>query len=123
MSKILIVEDDEFLRGLLAKKLKEDGHEVEQAESGERGVEVVGDYKPELILLDLLLPGMHGFEVLRWIKEQEGELSSVPVIILSNLGNEDDIEKGHSLGADDFLVKAKFTPQEITEKVRKYTGS
>ncbi|MGM0482771.1 MAG: response regulator transcription factor [Patescibacteria group bacterium] len=121
MAKILIIEDDEFLRGLLAKKLSEDGHEVEQAETGERGVELIPEYKPGLILLDLLLPSMHGFEVLTWLREKSGDTSDTPVIILSNLGNEDDIEKGYELGANDFLVKAKFTPQEITEKVRKFT--
>ena len=121
MARILIVEDDEFLRGLLARKLKEDKHEVEQAETGEVGVKKIPEYKPDLILLDLLLPGIHGFEVLSWIRDQTGEISDTPVIVLSNLGSEEDIEKGHDLGANDFLVKAKFTPKEITEKIRKFT--
>ena len=121
MAKILIIEDDEFLRNLLAKKLSEDKHEVEQADTGESGVKMIPDSKPELILLDLLLPGMHGFDVLSWVRGQIGEISETPVIILSNLGSEEDINKGHNLGANDFLVKAKCTPTEVTEKIRKFT--
>ncbi len=122
MGKILIIEDDDFLRGLLVKKLTEDGHVTEEAEDGEKGLNSLSESKPDLVLLDLLLPGIHGFEVLSWLKQEE-DLSDVPVIILSNLGSEKDIEKGYSLGAEDYLVKSKFTPQEITEKVRKFTDS
>ena len=122
MAKILIVEDDDFLRNLLSKKLKEDGHEVEQAESGEKGVDMLPKVKPDLLVLDLLLPSLHGLEVLSWLKEQEGDLADIPVIVLSNLGNEEDIEKAYEIGAKDFLVKAKFTPQEIVDKVRAITG-
>ena len=121
MAKILIIEDDEFLRKLLSKKLQENKHEVEQAETGERGVKLISEFKPELILLDLLLPGMHGFEVLSWLREQNNGISGTPVIILSNLGSEEDIEKGYDLGANDFLVKAKFTPKEITDKIKRFT--
>lgn len=122
MAKILIVEDDDFLRNLLTKKLKAEGHEVEQAESGEKGIEIIPQFQPDLILQDLLLPGMHGFEVISWIRRQKEDFSKTPIIILSNLGDEEDIEKGHKLGANDFLVKAKFTPQEITEKVKTATS-
>ncbi len=118
MSKIFIVEDDDFLRGLLSKKLKEDGHEVEQAENGEKAKELLSKSTPDLLVLDLLLPGLHGLEVLSWLREQEGGLESIPVIILSNLGDEEDIEKAYEIGTTDFLVKAKYTPQEIVEKVR-----
>ena len=122
MARILIVEDDDFLRTLLAQKLERNDHEVEQAETGERALKIIPEYKPELVLLDLLLPpGMHGFEVLTWIKKQSAPLSNTPVIILSNLGSKEDIDKGTSLGADDFLVKAKFTPQEIIEKIKTFT--
>ena len=120
MSKILIVEDDHFLRNLLVKKLSENGYEVEQADTGEKGVEIVPEAKPDLIVLDLLLPGMHGFDVLAWLKKQDKEIADIPVIILSNLGSEEDIDKGNKLGATDFLIKAKFTPQEILEKVSSF---
>lgn len=121
MTRILLVEDDEFLRTLLAQRLEKNNHEVKQAETGEKAVKMIAEYKPELVLLDLLLPGMHGFEVLTWIKKQREPLSKTPVIILSNLGAKEDIEKGINLGADDFLVKAKFTPQEIIEKIKTAT--
>lgn len=121
MAKILIIEDDEFLRGLLAKRLSQNKHEVKEAENGERGVKIISDFRPDLILLDLLLPGMHGFDVLSWIRGQVNDMSETPVVILSNLGSEEDIEKGNALGANDFLVKAKFTPKEITEKIKRFT--
>ena len=115
--KILIVEDDEFLRSLLAEKLRGSQYEVAEAETGERAMEIISDFDPDLILLDLLLPGIHGFEVLEWVKGQPEPLSATPVIILSNLGNRDDINKGFDLGAKDYLVKAKFTINEIGEKI------
>ncbi len=122
MAKILIVEDDEFLRTLLADKLTGSGHEVESAETGERALEILAGFQPDLVLLDLILPGMSGFDVLGWIKSQSEPLSQTPVIILSNLGSGEDIKKGKELGAKDFLVKAKFTPNEISEKVKLVTA-
>ena len=122
MAKILIVEDDEFLRTLLADKLTGSGNEVEQAETGERALEILAGFQPDLVLLDLILPGMSGFDVLGWIKSQSEPLSQTPVIILSNLGSGEDIKKGKELGAKDFLVKAKFTPNEISEKVKLVTA-
>lgn len=122
MAKILIIEDDDFLRNLLSNKLKEAGYEVEQAASGEKGMEIIPVIKLDLLILDLLLPTLHGLEVLSWLKDQEGVVADIPVIVLSNLGNEEDIEKAYEIGAKDFLVKAKFTPQEIVDKVRAMIG-
>jgi DNA-binding response OmpR family regulator len=115
--KILIIEDDKFLRELIAKKLNEEGFGVDEAVDGEEGLRKSKEGKPNLILLDLILPGIDGFEVLAKIK-QDPEIKSIPVIILSNLGQKEDIEKGLKLGAFDYLVKAHFTPGEIIEKVR-----
>ncbi|MCK4520784.1 response regulator [Candidatus Parcubacteria bacterium] len=116
--KILIVEDDKFLRELIVKKLIDDGYEAPAAIDGEEGVKKIKEEKPDLVLLDLILPGIDGFEVLSRIKK-DSELSQIPVIILSNLGQKEDIEKGLQLGAIDFLIKAHFTPNEIIEKVKK----
>jgi DNA-binding response OmpR family regulator len=115
--KILIIEDDKFLRELIAKKLTEEGFVVEEAMDGEEGLRKSKEVKPNLVLLDLILPGIDGFEVLAKIK-QDPETKSIPVIILSNLGQREDIERGIKLGAFDYLVKAHFTPGEIIEKVR-----
>ena len=114
---ILVIEDDKFLRELLTHKLVRLGYNILKAVDGEKGVQKAVEGNPDLILLDLILPGIDGFEVLRRIKEN-AESSSIPVIILSNLGQEEDLEKGLKLGAIDYLVKAHFTPNEIAEKIK-----
>lgn len=115
--KILIIEDDKFLRELIARKLTDENYEIEEAIDGEEGMKKVKTAKADLILLDLILPGIDGFEVLAKIKE-DPSLASIPVIILSNLGQREDVERGLKLGAVDYLVKAHFTPNEIIEKVK-----
>ena len=117
MEKILLIEDDKFLRELIIQKLGKEGYDVVEAAEGEAGVVKIAEEKPDLVLLDLILPGIDGFEVLRRIKENV-EIASVPVIILSNLGQRDDVEKGMELGAVDYLIKAHFTPGEIVEKIK-----
>ncbi len=119
--KLLIVEDDQFLRELICKKIKEQGYEVTEASDGEQGIKQIKEIKPDLVLLDLMLPGMDGFNVLEQAKK-DPETSSIPIIILSNLGQKEDIDKGMSLGAEDFLVKAHFTPGDIIEKVKIILG-
>jgi len=113
---ILIIEDDKFLRELIAKKLTDAGYGPSEAADGEEGLKKIKEEKPDLVLLDLILPGIDGFEVLSRTKE-DPVLASIPVIILSNLGQKDDVEKGLKLGAIDYLIKAHFTPNEIIEKI------
>jgi DNA-binding response OmpR family regulator len=115
--KILLVEDDKFLRELMSKKLLSLDFEVSTASDGEEGLEKIKAEKPEVVLLDLILPGINGFEVLEKAKK-DPETANIPVIILSNLGQSEDIERGLKLGAKDFLVKAHFTPQEIVNKLK-----
>ncbi len=115
--KILIVEDDKFLRELVARKLSSEGFEIFEAVDGEEGIKKTKEEKPDLVLLDLILPGIDGFEVLSKIKEDQ-ELSSIPVIVLSNLGQREEVERGMKLGAADYLIKAHFTPGEIIEKIK-----
>jgi len=115
--KILVVEDDKFLRDLISQKLTKEGYEVDEAIDGEEGVKMLKEIKPDLVLLDLILPGIDGFEVLVKMKE-DSSISSTPVIILSNLGQKEDVEKGLKLGAVDYLIKAHFTPGEIIDKIR-----
>ena len=115
--KILIIEDDKFLRELIARKLTNEDYEVSEAVDGEEGLKKIKDEKPDLILLDLILPGIDGFEVLAKMKEDQS-LSQIPVVILSNLGQRDEVEKGLNLGAVDFLIKAHFTPGEVIERIK-----
>ncbi len=115
--KILLIEDDKFLRELMNKKLLLMGYDVVSAADGESGLVMIKESKPDVVLLDLILPGINGFEVLEKAKK-DPETANIPVIILSNLGQSEDIEKGLKLGAKDFLVKAHFTPQEIINKLK-----
>lgn len=115
--KILVVEDDRFLRELITRKLASEGYDVSEGIDGEEGLKKVKEVKPDLVLLDLILPGIDGFEVLSKIKE-DANISATPVIILSNLGQREEVERGIKLGAIDYLIKAHFTPGEIIEKVK-----
>ena len=115
--KVLIVEDDKFLRELISRKLKEEGFDIVEAIDGEEGIKKLKEENPDLVLLDLILPGIDGFEVLSKAKE-DSKTSSIPIIILSNLGQREEVEKGLKLGAIDYLIKAHFTPGEIIEKIK-----
>ena len=115
---ILLVEDDKFLRELLAGKLEREGYTVLGAFDGEEAMQHIKTSRPHLILLDLVLPGMDGFEILTTLK-QGTETANIPVIVLSNLGSREDIDKAMNLGARDFMVKAHHTPQEILEAIKK----
>jgi len=114
---ILLIEDDKFLRELISRKLTGEGFEVLEAVDGEAGIKKIKEEKPDLVLLDLILPGIDGFEVLAKLKE-DPKISSIPVIILSNLDQREEMEKGLKLGAIDYLIKAHFTPGEIIEKIK-----
>ncbi|MGM0439027.1 MAG: response regulator [Patescibacteria group bacterium] len=117
MSKILVVEDDKFLREMITRKLDKEGYDVSQAVDGEEGLEKIREIKPDLILLDLIMPGVGGFEVLEEAKD-DTEIQDIPIVILSNLGQKSEVERGLDLGAEDFLIKAHFTPKEIIKKVK-----
>ena len=114
---ILIIEDDKFLRELIVKKLIKEGYKISEAVDGEEGTKKVKEEKPDLVLLDLILPGIDGFEVLARIKE-DPSLSSMPVMVISNLGQKEDVEKALKMGAVDYLIKAHHTPPEIIEKIK-----
>jgi DNA-binding response OmpR family regulator len=114
---ILLIEDDKFLRELMSQKLAKEGYTVIEAVDGEDGLKKSKENKAGLVLLDLILPGIDGFEVLTRMKA-DPEINQVPVIILSNLGQREDVERGMTLGASDYLIKAHFTPGEIIEKIK-----
>ena len=117
MKNILIIEDDAFLRDLISKKLSSVDFSISEAIDGESGLKKAKEESPDLILLDLLLPAMDGFEVLSTLKNDK-KTSAIPIIILSNLGQKEDLDKGMGLGAADYLIKAQFTPEEIVAKVK-----
>lgn len=112
---ILLVEDDTFLIDILVQKFKSDGYSVIHAGDGETALKKVHENNPDLIFLDIILPGMNGFEVLKKLKDDD-TIGNIPVAFLSNLGQKEDIEKGKRLGAVDFIVKANHSLDEIVDK-------
>ena len=115
--KILVVEDDKFLRDLLVHRLEEENFEVLVSIEGQDALKKIRDEMAQIILLDLILPGLDGFEVLKQMK-QDSAINKIPVVILSNLGQREEVEKGIGLGAVDYLIKAHFTPGEIISKIK-----
>ena len=115
--KILIIEDDPFLSSIIGVRLEKEGYTVAVATDGEAALVSVEKELPDLILLDIVLPGMSGFDVLKTIKAS-AHSRDVSVMMFSNLGQEHEIEESKKLGADEFLVKAKFTPFEILAKIQ-----
>ncbi len=116
MKKILIIEDDNFLQGLEAGKLKKSGYDVTTAKDGEEGMQKIYEPSIDLILLDIILPKFDGFEILKKVKETE-TLRKIPVIVFSNLSEEKDIKKAKELGAVDFMVKSNFTLDELVAHI------
>lgn len=115
--KILVVEDDKFLRDLIVQKLKRENFITYEAVDGEEGIKFAKEKHPDLILLDLILPSIDGFGVLSALKNSI-DTSSIPIIVLSNLGQKEDMDKAISGGAEAFMVKAHFTPGEIIAKIK-----
>jgi len=116
--KILIIEDDQRINKVYTAKLLIEGIEVSTALDGEEGLRRIYDEKPDLILLDLMLPKKSGFEILKEIKKDE-KIKDIPVLILSNLAQEKEIEEGLALGAQDYLVKTNYSIQQVMEKIKK----
>jgi DNA-binding response OmpR family regulator len=115
--KILIIEDDASFRRVYRDMLETAGYHVLVAENGELGWDLAKAEKPDLIMLDLVLPGLHGFEILKYVRA-DAETKNIPVLITTALGEQDDIRKGLDLGASDYMVKGFFTPREILGKIR-----
>lgn len=119
MHKILVVEDDKFLVNAYRVKLTKSGFEVRIATDGQEALSTLQDFRPDLILLDLVMPVMDGFTALAEIKKDK-KLAGIPVIIASNLGQKEDIEKGKSLGAVDFIIKSNLSMDELVAKLNSY---
>jgi len=117
--RVLLVEDDTFLREICSKKLRKEGYTVYEAVDGQEALDGIIELKPDIVLLDIILPAIDGFQILSQIRTNKDEkISKIPIIMLSNLGQEDDITKAMENGANDYLVKAHFTTEEIIGKIK-----
>jgi DNA-binding response OmpR family regulator len=118
---VLLVEDDSFLRDISSRKLTKEGFTVYEAVDGEQAVLGASKVKPDIILLDIILPIYDGFQILEKIRSNPNpEVSKTPIIMLSNLGQDNDIKRAMDMGANDYLVKAHFTTEEIVEKIKSH---
>lgn len=115
---ILIVEDDIFLAEIYQKKFEMEGFKVSIANNGQKGLADIKKKKPDIVLLDILLPKLDGFAVLEAVKA-DSSTKSIPIILLTNLGQKDDVQRGLEEGAADYLIKTHFKPSEVVDKVRK----
>jgi CheY-like chemotaxis protein len=115
--KILVVEDDSFLHSLIVGRLSKEGYKILTATDGPQALQVVEKEIPDLILLDVIMPGMSGFDVLKTIKA-DPKYKDISIIMFSNLGQEHEIEEAKNLGADEFLIKAKFTLKEVVDDIK-----
>lgn len=115
---ILLIEDDPFLIDIYTTKLKEDNFSVEIAENGEEALKKTKEKSPDLVVLDIVLPYVDGWEILKKIKT-DPELKKTKVMVLSNLGQRGEVEKGLKLGAIKYLIKAHYTPSQVVEEIKK----
>ena len=114
---ILIIEDDVFLNNIYSKRLSEENFNVLTAFDGEKGIKAAKQKFPDLILLDLMLPKMDGFTVIKYFKD-DADLKNIPIILLTNLNDKDDIEKALAFGVKEYLIKVHFTPAEVVDKIK-----
>lgn len=119
--KILIIEDEEIILNLLQRKLTAEGYEISIAKDGEEGLRIMREVKPDLILLDIIMPKKGGFEVMEEMGK-DNELKKIPIIVISNSGQPVEIDKAQALGAKDWLIKTEFDPQEVIDKAIKQIG-
>ena len=121
MKKILLVEDDPFIQDIYKTALEQADFEVKIIEKGDRALKAIKEEKPDLVLLDIVLPGKDGWEVLHEIKSDSS--LETRVFVLSNLDQKEEVDKGKNLGADKYFIKAHYTPSQIVEEVKKEFNS
>lgn len=117
--KILLMEDEETLAGMYKIKFEKSGYQVFVAANGEIGLPMIKREKPDLVLLDIIMPKMDGFVVLEKMM-QDDDIKDIPVFMLTNLGQDEDIKRGEELGASGYYVKANLTPGELVKKINKF---
>ena len=119
MNHVLIVEDEDFLVRVLKDNFKAEGYLVETASNGEEAVEILKESKPDVIMLDILMPKKDGFYLIEEVRKNH-EFRNIPLIVLSNLGEDAPIRRALEMGADDYFVKSQYPIQEVVEKVKDY---
>lgn len=117
MAKVLIIEDDPLMIRMYKKIFSFDGYEVDTAGDGEEGFSKISSFKPTVILLDVMMPKLNGLEVLEKIKK-DPDLKSIPVIMLTNLAGQQDIDKALELGAVKYIVKSEYDPKQVSDMVK-----
>lgn len=120
--KILVVDDEDSVREIYRHEFTSNGYNVIAAADGEEGLLKAGEERPQIILLDIMLPKMSGIEVLKALKENE-LTKKIPVLLLTNLGEETIIKEGFELGADGYLLKVSYTPAQVVDEVKKFLES
>ena len=115
--KIVIAEDDKFISEMYIAKLSAEGFDVEYAQDGQEAIEKICEIQPDIVLLDILMPKLNGIEVLKRIRADK-KVKNTPVIVLTNANEKDHISKAMEMGANDYLIKASFTPDEIVSKIK-----
>lgn len=120
--RLLVVEDDEFISAIYAKKLSMEGYDVRLAENGERALLMMREDRPDLVLLDIIMPVKDGMETLREMRADE-KLRDIKVVVLSNLSEDKELSQTRELGAIDYLVKANIAVSDLSAKVAEYLGA
>ncbi len=120
--KILLIEDDTFLSSLIKARFEKEGIAVVQAFDGEEGVRLLKKEKPNLIILDLIMPNVSGFEVMEHLNLNV-DLNQIPLVVLSNLAQDSDIQKAKSLGAREFFIKIRTSVDDVVAKVKELLGN
>ncbi|MFH1536857.1 MAG: response regulator transcription factor [Patescibacteria group bacterium] len=117
-TKIILVEDDKFLSRMYKTKLEMEGFEVHTAFDGKVGLAMIQKELPDVLLLDIILPELEGWDIIKQMKKDPAT-KDIPIIVLSNLGSDEDVAKAKLYGVKDYLVKAHFIPREVIAKIKK----
>ena len=120
--KVLVVEDDVVLRGLYEQILKEAGFDIDSAVDGEAGITAMGAKPYDLVLLDIILPKMDGLSVLRKLQAEPLPVMPKKIVVLSNLGQDDVVAQAMSAGAEGYMIKSDYTPDQVVNQVKSFLG-
>lgn len=120
-TKIAIIEDDLAIVQMYKTKFEKDGYEVATAGDGQSGLQLLATFEPDVILLDLMMPNMNGFDMLQRLRQQPGGRDA-KVVVLTNMGDTETATKVYKMAANDYIVKAEMTPKEVEDRIKKLLG-